>query len=612
MNFPSFSGPQSPGTALALEGRVTRILLVDDDEEEWIIARSLLREPVGASNGAAPRWTLDWVADGQSALEQMARADADDNGGGHDAYLIDYRLGSESGLDLVVRAVEMGCEKPLILLTGQDDPRIDERAMTAGATEYLVKEGLSAVLLQRTLRYAIAGKANERELRRVAAQNALLLAAVEGADLGVVLTEPPPQLRPSGQSPRCHNRVLYVNPAFTAITGYSKDEVIGAPMLPLRGVQTAPQAAQEMERAAQQDAPCQVTALNYRRDGTPFWNEVSFGPIRDAAGQTVGHIGFLKDVSARVRAENAAREARLNLEAAQALVHLGSWSYEFGLGEGVSFSAGFWSDESYRILGLTPGEVAPSIEAWSARVHPDDLPQVMQIMERALAEQSGYQTEYRVVRPDGEERYVRARAQLERDDAGRLLRAIGTILDITERRRAELAERALETRLASVTDTVPLILWALDQNGNFTLSEGRTLARLGLEPGQVVGRSVFEIYRENPRVLETCRRALQGQEGEEIIEVAGRTFAVYVAPQFDGEGVQNGVVGVSYDITDQFLTQQSLRESEARFERMVSNVPGVVFRFTRDARGRDRFLLVRRARCSAKTARCCGTACCST
>ena len=585
MDSPSFPSFELGATATGARTTPARVLLVDDDEEEWLIVRSLLRGAPGAAADAAA-WTLDWVAESASALERVAS-------GRYDAYLIDYHLGAESGLELVERAVAAGCQAPLILLTRQDDPRVDERAMRAGATDYLVKEGLGAALLQRTLRYAIAGKANERELRRIAAQNAVLLSAIEGADVGVVLTEPGPLLLDGdGEERRC-NRVSYVNPAFSRITGYGKAEVLGQPMPMLRGPQTAPEAVEQMQRATDDDAPCQVTALNYRSDGTPFWNEVLFGPIYDGAGQKVGHVGFLKDVSARVEAENAAREARLNLEAAQALTHLGSWSYEFS-GEGSwDDRNGFWSDESYRILGLEPGAVAPSRRAWMERVHPDDLPEVSQRMERTAREGGGQAMEYRVVRPDGEERHVCVRAQVERDEANdKPVRAVGTIFDITERKRAELAELALETRLRSVTDTVPLILWALDQDGVFTLSEGRTLNQLGLQPGQVVGQSVFDVYRDSPRVLEICRRSLGGREAEEITEAGGRTFAVYVAPQFDAEGAQNGVVGVSYDVTDQFLMQQALRESEARFERIVPNVPGMVYRFVRESNGDQKFLFV--------------------
>ena len=592
----AFSSTRAQGVAEARPKdapALTRVLLVDDDREEWLIVRSLLR----AGGNGAGEWMLDWVSEGASALEIIGRAE-------HDAYLIDYHLGIESGLELVERAVAAGCEAPLILLTGQDDPRVDERAMRAGATDYLLKEGLGSALLERTLRYAIAGKATERELRRVAAQNAVLLAAVEGADVGVILTAPgtPGVGTPGVDAPAVDagrsaaadpvSLVTYVNPAFTRITGYQKSDILGEPMPSLRGPQTELEALRQMRQSVEAGAICDLTTLNYRRDGTPFWNEVQFGPVRDAAGHQLGRVGFLKDVTARVEAEHAVREARLNLETAQAVAHLGSWSYEVLDAQNHGFSSAFWSDETYRILGLEPGAVTGTRQVWAERVHPDDRAWATNALERAVDGFAPYDIECRVVRPDGELRHVQARAEVERDEAGQPRRVVGTLLDITERKRAELAERALETRMRAVTDVVPLILWAIDKDGIFTLSQGRTLAKLGLGSGEVVGHSLFDLYRDNPRVSEACRRALAGEECEEILEVRGRTFAVYMVPQFDGAGEQFGVAGVSYDITDQFYVRQALRESEERFARIVPNVPGMVYRFVRDAQGHSKFLFV--------------------
>ena len=552
--------------------RSARVLLVDDDEDEFVIARDLLR--LGARTAGALRVQLDWVADSQSAVRAL-------EGGAYDAALIDFRLGRESGLDLIARLQDLGCAAPLILMTGQDDPRVDAGAMGAGATDYLVKDGLSAALLERTLRYAIVGKAQERELRRVAAQNAQLLAAIENTDVGVALTSTAPG-----------TPITYVNPAFSRITGHAAAEVAGRSMSLLRGPQTAPEAVTELRAALQQGRACQVTSLNYRRDGSTFWNEVHFAPIWGETDEITGYVGLLHDVSERLQAQSQAREARANLETAQALTHLGSWSYKFAAPGELEGKSGFWSDETYRILGLEPGAVDPSTLEWIDFVHPDDREAVRARREARRTRDTPALYECRLLRPDGEVRHVQIRARTERDEAGLALTSVGTLLDVTERVRARRAEQELEGRLASVTENVPIILWAIDQNGVFTLSQGRTLENLGLQPGEAVGQSVFDVYRDNPQVVAMCRRALAGQECEEIMEVAGRTFAVCVAPQRNSDGEQTGVVGISYDITDQSQAQQALRESEARFERIVSNMPGMVYRVMRDENGADRFLYV--------------------
>ncbi len=571
------ANPENRATAdLDNPSALVRLLLVDDDEDELLILRSLLRQ--SRQTPGALQFSVEWASDVETALSHIARAD-------HDVYLIDYRLGAHTGLELIERAVAAGCEAPLILLTGQDDPRVDTDAMRVGATDYLVKDGLSAALLERTLRYAIAGKKNERQLRAVAAQNARLQAAIEAANVGVVLTESRDE----------DNFITYVNPAFTRITGYPADSILGKTLAVLGGRQTAPELARAVVQSLNEGKPTEGTAINFRPDGTAFWNQAHFAPIYQDEEYHIGNVGFFQDVSARVEAENAASEARRNLEIAQQIAHLGSWNYEFPT-PGQWFDAvGFWSDETFRILGLEPNSVVPSRDAWFARVHPEDLEPAQRILGEAMENARDYALDCRIVRPIGEERFVQARGQIERNAQGQAMRMNGTFLDVTERERAQRAERELETQLRVITQTAPVILWALDMQGVFTLSEGSFLRRIGLEPGEVVGQSAFEMYEDNAQVINIFKRALRGEVCEEITTSGGRNFAVYAAPKWNESHQQVGVVGLSYDVTEQFRAQQALVESEARFERIMPGVPGVVYSVERPVGNfglDDRFIYV--------------------
>ncbi len=136
------------------EPRPTRVLVIDDDEEDFMTTRSLLGT---VSNG---QLRLEWVStydDGLAALRL----------GEHDAYLVDYRLGERDGLELVRAALEGGCEAPVILLTGQGDHEVDRAALEAGAADYLVKGSVDGTLLERAIRYAIEQKRAEHALRRL-------------------------------------------------------------------------------------------------------------------------------------------------------------------------------------------------------------------------------------------------------------------------------------------------------------------------------------------------------------------------------------------------------------------------------------------------------------
>ncbi|HEX2570144.1 MAG TPA: HAMP domain-containing sensor histidine kinase [Polyangia bacterium] len=119
-----------------------RVLLIDDDEDQYVLTRSLL------GGLRARRFELAWLADFDAGLEATSQ-------GEHDVYLIDYRLGPRSGLDLLRQAIARGCSRPLILLTGQGEGEVDLEALRAGAADYLDKETLTASLLERSLLYAI-------------------------------------------------------------------------------------------------------------------------------------------------------------------------------------------------------------------------------------------------------------------------------------------------------------------------------------------------------------------------------------------------------------------------------------------------------------------------
>jgi PAS domain S-box-containing protein len=124
------------------------------------------------------------------------------------------------------------------------------------------------------------------------------------------------------------------------------------------------------------------------------------------------------------------------------------------------------------------------------------------------------------------------------------------VRDIAERKRAAEATKVLEDRLRAVVEAAPLVFFALDARGMFTLSEGLGLREMGLKPGEVVGRSVFDVYRGAPQVLLQIRRALAGESFTAAVEIAGRTFEAHYLHRRDSGGRVEGVLGVAVDITE--------------------------------------------------------------
>lgn len=147
-----------------------KILLVEDDEDDYILTRDLLAEIPGH------RFTLDWLNTYRKGLDTMVLNQ-------HDLVLVDYRLGAENGVTLLRTALERGCQAPIILLTGAGQHEIDLEAMQAGAADYLIKAGLRSDTLERSIRYAIQRK---RAAAWAAFEQARL--AAFGAEVGLALT----------------------------------------------------------------------------------------------------------------------------------------------------------------------------------------------------------------------------------------------------------------------------------------------------------------------------------------------------------------------------------------------------------------------------------------
>lgn len=155
--------------------------------------------------------------------------------------------------------------------------------------------------------------------------------------------------------------------------------------------------------------------------------QTSFSPFRNAEGDIVGVIGVGVDITRRKETEAELRRSEARLAEAQRIAHFGNWEWD------IADNILSWSDEIYRIFGLTPREFDASFEAFLDRVHPDDRESVDETVKKALHEKQPYSIEHRVVRPDGSQRFVHERGKVYFNENGQPIRMVGTVRDITER-----------------------------------------------------------------------------------------------------------------------------------------------------------------------------------
>ncbi len=215
-------------------------------------------------------------------------------------------------------------------------------------------------------------------------------------------------------------RLVYVNPAFLRLWGYTEeDQVLGRDATSFwMDPETAARVIEVLHRQGEWTG--ELEARNAR--GEPFWVELRGVLIRDVAGKPLHMVGSCIDITARRRAEEALRRSLETYARAEAIAHIGSWDWDILTGELR------WSDEIYRIFGLTPQSFGATYQAFLDTIHPGDRQRVIDAVNASVADADvPYSIEHRVVRPDGQVRHVHEQGQVYRDGSGRPVRMIGTM-----------------------------------------------------------------------------------------------------------------------------------------------------------------------------------------
>jgi len=228
-------------------------------------------------------------------------------------------------------------------------------------------------------------------------------------------------------------------------------------------------------------------------------------------------------------------------------------------------STDFCNERFYRCTGLPRGS-GLALD-WKPLIHPADLERVL--MQWSTVVESGRAAEfrYRLRMADGSYRWFMGRNTPLVNSAGQIRKWVICCTDIHDLKQTQEALEQSERRLRYILNSAPLILWAVDEQGVVTLSEGKALASLGLQPGETVGRSVFDMYRDTPDVLGVVRRALSGETLTNILTELGDTILEsHLYPLSDPGGELIGSTGVTLDITQLKRSEQSLRKAHDELE----------------------------------------------
>ncbi|HZD56635.1 MAG TPA: PAS domain S-box protein [Anaerolineales bacterium] len=313
------------------------------------------------------------------------------------------------------------------------------------------------------------------------------------------------------------------------------------------------------------------------KEGRAITLEICTENRYDQPGNLMYTAVFGIDVTGRKWIEEKLKRKERELDQVQQIAHLGSWIWD------IPSDVVTWSDEMYRIYGLTPQEGGLSYEDFLARVHPDDKEKVHNIVQAAYQDFKPFEFEHRIIRPDGQVWTLSARGEVILGEEGKPVRMVGTGQDITERRTSEETLRSRDDMLRSVVAGAPAILFMVDDEGVIQLSVGKSLAALqGLSAS--VGQSIYEACADIPHFIERFEQSLSGKSFNTITEEEDKIFETRYEPFLAGDGRISGVIGVVTDITDRVRAERALRENEERFRLLLESVKEYAI-FTLDPQG---------------------------
>ncbi len=234
-------------------------------------------------------------------------------------------------------------------------------------------------------------------------------------------------------------KITFVNPAFSRIMGYADKEVLGQTPRMFQGPETDRVERDRIRAALEQGHPVRGELINYRKDGRAYWLELVVTPVHDETGKVVSFVSIQRDISERKQAEQANRihEERFRLVAA--LSSDAIWDLDLQTGNL------WWSPGLTEIFGHAPEPDQWTTTTWREHVHPDDLERILQLEEDAM--DSGarrFTQEYRFRMGDGSWALVSDSGIIFRDDAGKPVRMLGSLTNISEERAAE--ERRQQTQ----------------------------------------------------------------------------------------------------------------------------------------------------------------------
>ncbi|HMD13196.1 MAG TPA: PAS domain-containing protein, partial [Bacteroidota bacterium] len=196
----------------------------------------------------------------------------------------------------------------------------------------------------------------------------------------------------------------------------------------------------------------------------------------------------------------------------------------------------------------------------------------------------GWTGEVYNLRRDGTEFPVELRTAVVHDAGGEPVAFVGIGRDLTERRKAEEQLYKTTSRLDLMLDNLDIVVYEFDTAGNFLLSRGKGLEKLKLKPNEVVGMSMFDLYKNYPPLINALPKALAGIPQTMEVEIEGVIWYTNFIPVKDSQGKVDRVFGISIDVTERKRAEEALRYESELWHTLMNNIPDTIYFKDRDLR----------------------------
>lgn len=307
-----------------------------------------------------------------------------------------------------------------------------------------------------------------------------------------------------------------------------------------------------------------------KRIVTTFGNDL-FLEVLTSSYEVNGQIYLLvllKDISQRKATENALTRSEETFARAQAIANIGNWDWDITTGN-IS-----WTDEVFRIFGLSPQAFTPSYEAFLKRVHPEDVESVTDGVNKSIAEDVPYNVEHRVIQPSGNIRVVHEQGVVYRKD-GEPVRMIGTVHDITQLREADAAHRQQVERNEMILKTTQDGYWIVSPTGHLLEVNDAYCRMSGFSREELIGKAISQIDVDHTDAK--VQQNIERLENEGYIQFETRHYTknsgiinIEVASSLAQLGDETFLIAFFKNITERKQTEHQLALYRDNLKHLVS------------------------------------------